>query len=103
MTEVEAHEFIARWNCFLIPRKTRTEAEAIRVMDQYCRIVFILGPLLLGIFIVCFFSLQPRFLIIDFILLLILGLADVFVLWSHSRLKEVRRVLGYSQIVNRKS
>jgi hypothetical protein len=65
MTEVEAHEFIDRWNCF--------------------------------------FSLQPRFLIIDFILLLILGLADVFVLWSHSRLKEVRRVLGYSQIVNRKS
>jgi hypothetical protein len=103
MTETEAHEFVSRWNSFLIPRKDRTEAEKIRAMERYCRIVFILGPLLLGIFIVCFLPLHSKWFVFDFILLLVLGLTDLLVLWLHYRLKAIRRVLNQSQIVNRKS
>jgi|SRR5208283_2831674 hypothetical protein len=97
MTAAQAHEFVARWNCILIPKKARTETETIRALNLY------FGPVTAITFAACIFFLQRGSDVFHLAVALLFGLTATRKLWLWFRIKEVRRALEQSQIGNRKS
>ncbi|HZF00971.1 MAG TPA: hypothetical protein VE344_03650 [Methylomirabilota bacterium] len=102
MTETQAHEFVARWNRIIFPRRVRTEAETIREVRRRLFIVMFFTFLL--VFISLWISIRIPQIgskmslagIFNFLLF-------SFSIWQILRLRQARRVLDQSQTVNRES
>jgi hypothetical protein len=102
MTETEAHAFVARWNRIILPRRMRTEYETIREVRQRLLIVMI------GTFLLVSISLWISIRFPQIIgKMSIAGVFNfslfAFSIWQILRLRQARRVLDQSQIVNPKS
>jgi hypothetical protein len=101
MTEAQAHQFVARWNRIIFPRRVRTEAETIR--EVRFRLLFFtsitfLFAIGLGLFLI--FSRQIFPVIVPEILHFCLS---IFGIWNIFLLRQARYILDQSQIANRKS
>jgi hypothetical protein len=102
MTETEAHAFVARWNRIIFPRRARTEIETIREVRWRLFLVMFFTFLLVSMFL-CISIRIPQISgkmsiagVFNFSLF-------VFSVWQILRLRQARRVLDQSQIVNQKS
>ncbi|HEY5233479.1 MAG TPA: hypothetical protein VIK35_08105 [Verrucomicrobiae bacterium] len=100
MTEIEAHEFIERWNRKIFSWRAKNEvAAALRIQKFAMGCVF-------AMFLWMFTAIrQMRHA--DFYFGIALGIlafmAFCFSFWLASKIHQARRVFGYSQIINRKS
>jgi hypothetical protein len=102
MTEAQAQQFVARWNRMIFPRRVRTEIETIREVRR-------------RLFLVMFFT----FLLVSMFLWISIRIPQIggkmsiavvfnfsifaFSVWQTLRLRQARRILDQSQIVNQKS
>jgi hypothetical protein len=93
MTEIEAHQFIERWDRISFPQRWRSKTEA----QTAHRLESLFIGIMCGAIAVMITSVDE--LVIEAVALVVLS----FSFWLTLRSRTACRVLGYSQIANPKS